>query len=364
MKRKMMAALLAAALALGATACGSQEEPQRQEGLWYETTGISPDAALFTLYGRDVKAERFFYWLAYTCDYISTYYKNAGGDADWNETAGGQSLQAYVMQTALESTVLYETVEAMAETYGCEITEQDKGAISMEWDAMAEQYGGEEAYLAGIARMGLDRAAAERMAEDQYLYSHLYDLYCKEGSALYPTEDDLQDFTKAEDYLAADHILISTLDLPAEDSAGRQACRQRAEDAAARLRSSADPAGAFAQVAAECSDEDREEYPAGYTFAPGDGVMPEDFVAAVRELKENEISPVIELDSGYCIILRKPLDMDTVRMDYFDNLIQTAAKSAEIRYSADWEQLTVPDFYAKLLTARSALSKDEAAATE
>lgn len=358
MKKRITAALLAALVLLGLTACGGEKEELRQEGLWYEATGISPDAALFTLDGREVKAERFFYWLAYTCDYIHTYYENAGAELDWNETAGGQSLQAYVMQTAMENTILYETVRALAEEHGCQITDQDRGAISMEWDALTEQYGGEEAYLKGLARMGLDRAGAERMAEDQYLYSHLYDLYCQEGSSLCPTEAEVQAFAQAEDYLAADHILISTLDVAAEDTAGLQACADRAEEAMALLRDSEDPAADFAQVAETYSDEDRTDYPDGYTFAPGDGVMPEDFVAAVRELEENQLSPVIGLDSGYCIILRKPLDLDTVRMDYFDHLVQTAADGAEVTYSAEWEKLTVPDFYSNLLAARAALVQE------
>ena len=90
---------------------------------------------------------------------------------------------------------------------------------------------------------------------------------------------------RAEDYLAADHILITTLDVAAEDTAGLQACADRAEEAMALLRDSEDPAADFAQVAETYSDEDRTDYPDGYTFAPGDGVMPEDFVAAVRELE-------------------------------------------------------------------------------
>ena len=58
----------------------------------------------------------------------------------------------------------------------------------------------------------------------------------------------------------------------------------------ALLRDSEDPAADFAQVAETYSDEDRTDYPDGYTFAPDDGVMPEDFVAADFDRIENCVS--------------------------------------------------------------------------
>ena len=72
--------------------------------------------------------------------------------------------------------------------------------------ARAAQYGGEEAYLAVLARMGLDRAEAEAISGDYYLYEHLYDLYCTEGSELAPAEHDLETFAQEQGYLTVDHI--------------------------------------------------------------------------------------------------------------------------------------------------------------
>lgn len=363
MLKRLTCGLLAAVLLLGLAGCGETEpkEELRQEGLWYEATGISPDAAIFTMDGREVKAERLFYWLAYTCDYINSYYTSSGVDVDWNETAGGVSLQAYALQNAMDNTILYETIEAMAEEYGCAITESDLGAISMEWDAMVAEFGGEEAYLEGLATMGLDKAGAERMAQDQFLYSHLYDLYCEEGSALCPTQADLDAFEEEQGYLTVDHMLLYAESSSEEDM---ERCRTRAAEAMAQLTASGDPAAAFAEVAATYSDEDRTEYPEGYTYAAADGSMPEAFTEAARQLEENQVSQVIDLNGGCCIILRKPLNQDTLRMDYFDHLVQSRAKAAEIGYSEELQALTVPEFYANVTAAREAMRKAETTTEE
>ena len=58
--------------------------------------------------------------------------------------------------------------------------------------------------------MGLDRAEAEAISGDYYLYEHLYDLYCTEGSELAPAEHDLETFAQEQGYLTVDHIWLST----------------------------------------------------------------------------------------------------------------------------------------------------------
>ena len=41
---------------------------QRTDGLYYEVTGIHPDAVLMRINGEDISAEEYLYWLAYDCD--------------------------------------------------------------------------------------------------------------------------------------------------------------------------------------------------------------------------------------------------------------------------------------------------------
>ena len=150
--KRCIAFCLALGAALSLTACGGGDT---EGGLLCEASGIRPDTVLLSVDGRDVSAQRYLYWLAYACDYIADYY-DSGEGIQWGDTVSGQSLEDYAKDQALQNAALYATVETWAEDYGCTLTDEDRTAMDREWAARAAQYGGEEAYLAVLARMGLD----------------------------------------------------------------------------------------------------------------------------------------------------------------------------------------------------------------
>ena len=158
--KRCIAFCLALGAALSLTACGGGDT---EGGLLCEASGIRPDTVLLSVDGRDVSAQRYLYWLAYACDYIADYY-DSGEGIQWGDTVSGQSLEDYAKDQALQNAALYATVETWAEDYGCTLTDEDRTAMDREWAARAAQYGGEEAYLAVLARMGLDRAEAEAIS--------------------------------------------------------------------------------------------------------------------------------------------------------------------------------------------------------
>ena len=145
--------------------------------------------------GREVSARQVLYWLAYTCDYIAAA---CDGGIQWEDTVDGADLETYARDQAVRSAALYATVENWAEDCGCALTDEDRSAMDREWAARAAQYGGEDAYLAELARMGLDRSGAEAISRDYYLYRQLYDLFRTEGSALYPAQEDLETFAREQ----------------------------------------------------------------------------------------------------------------------------------------------------------------------
>ena len=359
--RRLAVSCLALAAVLALTSCGGDRGTQK-EGLFYEASGISPDAVLLTVDGRDIPAERYLYWLTYICDYIAGYYDDGDG-IQWEETLSGETLEDYAKNQALENTVLYATVENWAEEYGCSLTDEDRTNMDREWEARVAQYGGEKAYLDVLADMGLDRTGAEAISADYYLYSHLYDLYCAEDSVLSPGDGELEAYAREQGYLTVDHIWISTAAADPGDAEAYGACRAKAEEAFSKLNASTAPLSDFAVLAATYSDEaDREQHPEGRTFRAGDGTMPEAFEAAAKELEENQWSGIVEADDGFYIILRKPLNLDAVSPDYFDALLQAAAESAEVTLSRRYEELSASGFYSGLISARAALA--EAAAGE
>ena len=350
--KRCIAFCLALGAAISLTACGGGDT---EGGLLCEASGIRPDTVLLSVDGRDVSAQRYLYWLAYACDYIADYY-DSGEGIQWGDTVSGQSLEDYAKDQALQNAALYATVETWAEDYGCTLTDEDRTAMDREWAARAAQYGGEEAYLAVLARMGLDRAEAEAISGDYYLYEHLYDLYCTEGSELAPAEHDLETFAQEQGYLTVDHIWLSTAAADPADAEAVAACRARAEEAFSKLNGSADPAHDFAVLAATYSDEtDRDQHPSGYTFTVGDGTLPAACEEAAQALEEGQFSGVVEADDGFYLILRKHVDLEAVAPDYFDALLQAAADSADISTTRTYADLDVSRFYDELIAARAEL---------
>lgn len=340
--KRFVPPLLALVLALSLTACGGKT-PKAQESLLTRAAELDADRILLTVDGRKVPAGQYLYWLAATCDHITDYYASAELPLNWGESLSGETLETYAKGQALRDTVLYATVENWAETYGCAMTEADQAHMAQEWDAKAAEYGGETAYLAALADMGLDRAGAEALASHFYLYTQLYTLYRTAGSPLAPAPDEVEQFAAEGGYLTASAIRIPLGEDPA-------AARAQAAKAFAALNESADPAAAFATLAETYSAD-----PPSTLTAPGEELpLPPDCRQALSALAESQWSGIVETQDAAYLLLRRPLDSEGVSADHFDALLQAAADSAQVELSAAYGRLTAQSFSANLAKARSA----------
>ena len=355
MKQRSKALLLILLLVCGTAACGGKEETGRKTGLFYEAAGISPDAVALTVDGREVPAWRYLYWLTYACDFIRDAYEETGETLDWSAPLSGGTLADYAKEQAIQSAALYATVENWGAAHGAALTEEDRTDLSAAWAEKEASYGGEAEYLAVLADMGLERADAEALSADYYLYRRLYGLFRTEGSSLYPGTAEVDAFAAERNYLCADFILVSTADVSAGDTEALVARRQRAENIFSQLNADTDPAAGFAALADTYSDDpERSQYPAGRTFAPGAGVMPAEAEAAVMALEEGQWSGLVESADGIYILLRRAPDREIILGDYFDSLLQTAANQAEIQMKEPFAALSPGEFYEKLTVARQA----------
>jgi len=292
---------------------------------------------------------------------MNSFYTEQGKELDWNTELSGEKLGDYVKKQALTTSVLYAVIESWAEKYGCTVTDEDRSGINTEWETKAKQYGGEEAYLAVLANLGLDQASAEQLSEDYYLYKHLYGVYSDTSGKLHPDDATLNAYASDNSYLTVDEILISTSGVAKDDTAALKEKRERAEMILSKLSASSNPLEYFTTLAGTYSDDNRDDYPSGFTFSAGSGTMSDAFEAAAKSLEENKWSGIVESDEGFYIILRKPLDMDTVSADYFDHLLRSAADSAKIEYADAYDSITAADFYDGLTRAREKLNSGTAA---
>ena len=178
--RRTTALCLALAASLTLTACGGNT---REEGILARVSGLDPEAAALSVDGREVSARQALYWLPTPA---TTSRPPATAAYTGEDTVDGADLETYARDQAVRSAALYATVENWAEDCGCALTDEDRSAMDREWAARAAQYGGEDAYLAELARMGLDRSGAEAISRDYYLYRQLYDLFPHRGQRPVP----------------------------------------------------------------------------------------------------------------------------------------------------------------------------------
>ena len=336
-----------------------------QEGLCYEATGVAPDAIVASLNGNGASADLVAYWIGYDVSYLNSYMQYyTGSSINWDDTlSDGMSVADYVKASVLSSVKQHLVLENLANKYGVTLTEGQESARADSDQTYIDQYGSEEAFEEEIAKLGMRRETYDRVARSNYLYQNLYELYNTEGSALYASDEDLAVYAADQNYITADHILLSTKDLTTgealtdEQKAEKKALAEEIKQKLDACEGDIDELTAlFPELADQYSeDPGRETYPTGYTFTTGS--MVQEFEDAAYALSEGEVSEVVESSLGYHILLRLPLDKaaaaDEVREEYFTNFIAEQVDAAAMATSADYDKLDPQTIYEAILAAQA-----------
>jgi parvulin-like peptidyl-prolyl isomerase len=138
--------------------------------------------------------------------------------------------------------------------------------------------------------------------------------------------------------------------------------RALAEDILAQLQSSDDPATLFDQLMEEYNEDPvYSYYPDGYDLYQGDPVMPQLEEAALA-LKEGEISPMIESDYGFYIVLRLPADLDSFRSElvaqYMEDRFDQEIAQLEVKTNPVWEELDAAAFRTQVMALQAAVQEE------
>lgn len=335
-----------------------------QEGLCYEATGVAPDAIVASLNGNGASADLVAYWIGYDVSYLDSYMQYyTGSSLDWDYTlSDGTNITDYIKSNVYSSVKQHLVLENLANKYGVTLTEGQESAMADSDQTYIDQYGSEEAFEEEIAKLGMRRETYDRVARSNYLYQNLYQLYNTEGSALYASDEDLAVYAANQNYITADHILLSTKDLTTgealtdEQKAEKKALAEEIKQKLDACEGDIDELTALFQELADQYSEDpgRESYPTGYTFTTGS--MVQEFEDAAYALSEGEVSEVVESSFGYHILLRLPLDKsaaaDEVREEYFTNFIAEQVDAATMATSADYDKLDPQALYKAIVAAQ------------
>lgn len=336
-----------------------------QEGLCYEATGVAPDAIVASLNGNGASADLVAYWIGYDVSYLNSYMQYyTGSSINWDDTlSDSMSVADYVKASVLSSVKQHLVLENLASKYGVMLTAEQEAAMAESDQSYIDQYGSEEAFEAEIAKLGMRRETYDRVARSNYLYQNLYELYNTEGSALYASDEDLAVYAADQNYITADHILLSTKDLTTgealtdEQKAEKKALAEEIKQKLDACEGDIDELTALFQELADQYSEDpgRESHPTGYTFTTGS--MVQEFEDAAYALSEGEVSEIVESSFGYHILLRLPLDKaaaaDEVREEYFTNFIAEQVDAAAMATSADYDKLDPQTIYEAIVAAQA-----------
>ena len=280
---------------------------------WLATLGIAGDTVVGKVGEYEITADHLAYWLNYNINYIAQQYAMYGvTDIPWDsKNSDGFTQAEAVVQASLDLAANYRLTPEIAASKGLALAEGALDTVSKDIAGIAAQLGSEE-----LARRYLwlelsDQQVLEELYTSAQLGGMLQEHLMGEGTDGYPTDAEVQAYARDElGIYRVKHILLASKDTATQEPLDEAAVAEKkaqADDLLAQLRAADDPVALFDTLMKEHSeDPGLATYPDGYEAHKGQ-MVPE-FEAASLELKDGEISGVVESDHGYHIILRLPLD--------------------------------------------------------
>lgn len=327
----------AAPVEAAASAPAEEAAPETTEEAETFTVRTPDYAAMYALHdpeeivarvdGQDVSWGEYFYLYFSQAKQLENYFNSMasyyGAAPDWADQVEEDSDRSFadmVADSADETLKQICAIEGMNEKAGVELTDEQLEAIRAqeEQDILGAVGEGKTAedFNAYIQTIYLPRTLYDRMNRVNYLYRQGFvQAYGENGELV---EDGLAvQYLADNDYLAATHILLMTIDpatFEAMDEAAAAEKLQQAQAFADELKAIEDKGERlkrFAELKAEfCEDTGKATFPDGYIFLPG--TMVAEFEDAVLSLQEYEVSDPVKTDYGYHVIMRLPLDPDGV----------------------------------------------------
>ena len=308
----------------------SSEAIPRVRALDYEAIYASHDPAevVARVGDHEVTWGEYFYLLFSQSVQVQDYFNSIAGyygvAMDWEDPLGEDSDETY-LDVVLENVDTYLSQQAALEGFaaenGVELTEEDLAAIAETEKtdiatALQKEDGTREEFDEFLSELYLTPELYDRMNRINYLSQRGFkQLYGDNGENV--SDETATAWLADNEYMNANHILLITTDPSTGeplDEATRQEKLETAEKLLAELKAITDPeelVKRFGELKEEyCEDTGKVAYPDGYIFTPG--TMVSAFEEAVKAMDAYGLSDIVETEYGYHIILRLPLDADTV----------------------------------------------------
>ena len=315
--KKFVAIMLVSVLALGCLAgCGSKKED-----------------TVMTVDGVDVSFDEYMYYLNTAASTLISYYQaSTGGGVDWDGVCIYDKTKTNAEWCINEA--LYNAAQ------GCVIMSKGKSMNALPTDEQLkslednistirknyeESDDPDAAFADALNGQGFTLESFKAVNKINFTLGNIFtSLYGENGEKL--SEEKLQTYIEENGYMTSAHILFRTKeDVKGEngqttqeelsDSAKAEK-KAQAEKLCKELKAIKDDTQRkekfFEYMKEYSEDPGKESFPNGYCFT--EGTMVEEYTDTTKELKNYEVSDVVESDFGYHIIMRLPTvssDVDT-----------------------------------------------------
>ena len=338
-------------------------EPIDAQTLDYEAIYAlhEPEDIVMLIDGEEINWGEYFSWLYMSAIQTEQYFvamASYGVPMSWSDPVGEDAEYTYA-DAALdggENTLIQiMAIQGFADSKGIVPSQETLDAIAerVESDMAATvgEEGTEEDFQEYLDSLYRSRQAYDRTNMANYInIQNFSESYGLKGEKV--SDEQALAYLEENGYTYANHILLATMDLNTGEALDQETVAEKqalAESLAAELQAITDPAELVERFKAlkeeYCEDTGKTAYPDGYVFLPGD--MVEEFENAAMALEEYRVSEPVESPYGYHIILRLPLEADSV-----------------IAYSSTGETMTAREYcanynYAKELDAYLAAMQAE-----
>lgn len=315
--KKFVAIMLVSVLALGCLAgCGSKNED-----------------TVMTVDGVDVSFDEYMYYLNTAASTLISYYQSStGGGVDWDGVCIYDKTRTNAEWCINEA--LYNAAQ------GCVIMSKGKSMNALPTDEQLkslednistirknyeESDDPDAAFADALNGQGFTLESFKAVNKINFTLGNIFtSLYGENGEKL--SEEKLQNYIEENGYMTSAHILFRTKE-DVEGENGQTTQEELSDSAKAEKKAQAEKLckelkaikddtqrkEKFFEYMKEYSeDPGKESFPNGYCFT--EGTMVEEYTDTTRELKNYEVSDVVESDFGYHIIMRLPTvssDVDT-----------------------------------------------------
>ncbi len=301
---------------------GSQESglPGVPVDMIMEATGVSRDEAVLHVEGAEITAEELLYWVISVADQYAQM-----GMSDWTMDIGGVTMGDYVLGTAIDTAIYHSIIESKAYEFGAGPTDADHADYAERLQELRVSMGDESgadsnlSFQYWLAYMGLTEETFEKLSMVGYCSQNLQQLLFGPGGTQEMSAEDIQVWADSYGIVRVKHILIAD-ELGTEE--GMAVALGAAEAVYDEVMTQGGSESAF-DVAMSMHTYDVDVYgnpnnPDGYVYddmgyvVGTENMLVDSFTQAGTELAIGEVSQPVESDYGYHVMMRLPLDLDSL----------------------------------------------------